>query len=166
MQRVATHLLLALLVLLATGCGSDASTPPSAERPSAESEETGEPEQEAEPEPEPAALPAKLPCKPKGSALTISAKNLKFSTKCLAAPAKKSFTIRLTNYDKDDAVHPTNHNIGIYTESGYKNEVFAGKPIADTTVTYKVDALRTGLYFFRCDVHPNFSNMQGLFVVR
>jgi hypothetical protein len=166
MQRTATHLLIALLALLAAGCGDDAATPPSAERPSAESEETGEPKEDAAPEPEPAALPAKLPCQPKGSALTISAKSFEFSKKCLAAPANESFTIRFTNHDTVESIPPGTCNIGIYTESGYKNEVFAGKPIADTTVTYKVDALQTGLYFFRCDVHPNFSKTHGLFVVK
>jgi plastocyanin len=99
------------------------------------------------------------PCEPAGTKLSITAEASMFSTDCLAAPAKKAFTIAFEN--KDAGVP---HNVAIYTDSDAKTALFTGDLVTgpDST-TYEVGALDAGTYFFRCDVHP--TTMTGTFIV-
>jgi len=107
------------------------------------------------------------PCEPDGTALTIAAPvgavASGFDQDCLAVPAGEPFTIEFDNQDAG-----VQHNVAIYTvdpladpsaESLFVGDIFAGPD----TVTYEVDALEEGVYFFRCDVHP--TTMTGTFVV-
>jgi plastocyanin len=92
-------------------------------------------------------------CTPKGTKLEIVAEATSsgahaFDRDCLAAPAGAAFTIRFDNRDQDT------HNVDILDHPG-GTSLFQGKVIAGlTTITYKVDALFAGTYYFRCDIHP------------
>jgi nitrite reductase (NO-forming) len=97
-------------------------------------------------------------CAPKGTSLTVMAQTMKFDTGCLAAPAGKPFTIAFMNHDAG-----VPHNVSIYKDSTAAEVLFKGELVnGPASVTYKVDALPAGTYFFRCDVHPQ---MNGTLVV-
>ncbi|HEX5369929.1 MAG TPA: cupredoxin domain-containing protein [Dehalococcoidia bacterium] len=93
------------------------------------------------------------------ASLEISAKSLKFDKKALVAPAGKDLTIHFDN--KDNSVQ---HNVAVYTDKSAKTKLFAGEIIkgADTT-DYTFSAPASGVFFFRCDVHPD---MNGVFIVK
>jgi plastocyanin len=98
-------------------------------------------------------------CSPSGTSLQVSAQNVAFDKKCLAAPANKAFTITFDN--KDSGVP---HNVDIFTNSSATKSLFKGAIVTGPkTTTYHVPALPAGTYFFRCDIHP--TQMTGTFVV-
>jgi plastocyanin len=85
-------------------------------------------------------------------ALTVSAKDLKFSTSTLSAPADEPFQIAFDNQEGAP------HNVAIYLDSSAAEKIFGEDPISGpTVVVYEVPALAVGTYFFRCDVHPEMS---------
>ncbi len=99
-------------------------------------------------------------CAPRGTELAIDAQGMAFSTDCLAAPAGKPFTIA---FDNRDAGVP--HNVSIFTDESASTALFTGDLVSGPkAITYRVDALDPGTYFFRCDVHP--TTMTGTFVVK
>jgi plastocyanin len=86
------------------------------------------------------------------NALTISAKDLRFSTSTLSAPASKPFHIAFDNQDGAP------HNVAIYRDSSASEKVFGSDPFSGpAAVSYDVPPLAPGSYFFRCDVHPAMS---------
>jgi plastocyanin len=90
--------------------------------------------------------------------LQIRAKDLKFDKDTLVAPAAVEVTLTLDN--QDGAVH----NVAIYTgkdakENLFRGELFAGK----ATREYRFQAPPAGVYYFRCDAHPE---MDGVFITR
>jgi cytochrome c oxidase subunit II len=93
--------------------------------------------------------------------IKLTAKDIKFSTSTLTAPANQAFQIQFTN---DDAVP---HNVAIFqgTDATGKN-VFRGTIFAGPgkTMTYDVPALPAGTYYFHCDVHP--TQMFGTLTVK
>ena len=85
-------------------------------------------------------------------ALTISAKDLKFSTSTLAAPDDVPFQIAFDNQERAP------HNVAIYADRAATEVVFRSDPFSGpAVVTYDVPALAPGTYVFRCDVHPDMS---------
>lgn len=83
------------------------------------------------------------------SKVTISAQGLAFDTKELKVPANKPFKIEFTNNEADL------HNVVIQkdaasTDTIFKRPFFAGPK----TVTWDVEPLAPGVYFFKCEVHP------------
>ena len=92
---------------------------------------------------------------PSGDAVTVVAKDLKFSDPSGPAKAGQAFDIV---FDNQDGVP---HNIAISDASG-KN-VFKGDIVAAKTVTYHVAALAAGTYGFVCEVHPD---MHGTLTVK
>jgi plastocyanin len=91
-------------------------------------------------------------------ALTISAKDLAFSTNALSAPADEPFQIVFDNQEGAP------HNVAIYRDASAAEKVFVEEPFGGPrVVTYEVPALAAGTYFFRCDLHPD---MQGTLTVR
>jgi hypothetical protein len=84
------------------------------------------------------------------NALTISARDLAFSTSTLAAPADEPFQIAFDNQEGAP------HNVAIYLDSSASRKVFGSEPFSGPrVVVYDVPALAAATYFFRCDVHPD-----------
>ncbi len=98
------------------------------------------------------------PCSPSGTTVQVTAKNLAFDKKCLAAPANQRFTIEFSN---QDAGVP--HNISVFPDQSGGEPLIQGDVVTGVTkITYNGPALEAGSYFFVCEVHPP---MQGTFVV-
>ena len=108
-----------------------------------------------QPAPGPPGPPA-APCRPSGTELQVTARNLAFDKDCLAAPANTAFTIRFDNADPG-----VPHNVSILSanQPRFTGEIVNGPEV----VTYRVNALQAGTFDFRCDVHPQ---MRGTFVVQ
>jgi plastocyanin len=125
MKRFVPLLGLGLLVLVVAGCGSATASPS-------------------------APAVSLSPDSPK-----IVAKDLKFTTTEITAPADKAFAI---DFDNQDSVP---HNVSI--EKGgsnvFRGEVFSGPAHR----LYSVAALAAGAYEFKCDVH---TDMKGTLTVR
>src|SRR5207249_3951353 len=82
-----------------------------------------------------------------------TAQNIAFNANCLAAPANTAFTLQFTNNDGG-----TPHNVEIFTNASAATRLGGATGPTDIlfgpgSVTYQVDALPAGSYFFRCDVH-------------
>jgi plastocyanin len=91
--------------------------------------------------------------------ITLTAKNVAFDQKDLAAPAGAPFAIQ---FDNEDA--GVQHNVAIYSDSSAANNLFRGTIVTGPTQTsYSVPALPAGSYYFQCDVHP--SQMNGTIVI-
>jgi hypothetical protein len=102
-------------------------------------------------------------CEPAGTELAVVAKGVAFDKDCLAAPAQKAFTLE---FDNQDSGVP--HNVEIFTDSSATERLGGAKDAGDfisgpAKVTYDVDPLDAGSYFFRCDLHP--AQMFGTFIV-
>jgi len=93
---------------------------------------------------------------PAKTKIELVAKNIHFSSTCLAAPAGKEVSVTLENRDH------VNHNFSIYTPEF--DHVFTGDfTYSGETFTYRVPALEAGVYLFQCDVHPQ--DMSGPLIV-
>jgi plastocyanin len=93
------------------------------------------------------------------TALTITAKNLKFDKDTLTAPANTEITVTLKNEDAS-----VMHDFSLYRDSSAKEPLSRGDPftgVANHDYTFTTPA--PGEYFFRCDVHPD--TMTGTFKV-
>lgn len=85
------------------------------------------------------------------AAVTVCAfDDQRFSADRLTAPTGEPFGLAFAN--EDDGVQ---HNVAIYRDSSIEESLFIGELVeGPTTVTYDVPALGPGVYYFRCDVHP------------
>jgi plastocyanin len=94
------------------------------------------------------APPASAPAAsaPAGGETVVVAKDLKFSTASITAPADEAFQIV---FDNQEAAP---HNVAIKDASGEK---FKGEIVSSAKVTYDVPALTAGAYEFWCEVHPD-----------
>ena len=91
--------------------------------------------------------------------LTISAKDLKFDKKALVVPAGAQVTLRFENEDVGAL-----HNVAIYSDASASRTLFRGELFEGRrTVEYSFPAPPAGVYYFRCDAHPD---MNGAFIVR
>ena len=84
---------------------------------------------------------------PAGDAIVVVAKDLKFSTASITAPADEAFQIVLDNQESAP------HNIAIKDASGAV--VFKGEIVTSTQFTNDVPALAAGAYEFWCELHPD-----------
>ena len=84
---------------------------------------------------------------PAGDAIVVVAKDIKFSTASITAPADEAFKITLDNQDSAP------HNIAIKDAAG--TVAFKGEIVTSTQITYDVPALAAGPYEFWCEVHPD-----------
>ncbi len=90
---------------------------------------------------------------PSGDAVTVAAKDLKFSVTELTVPADEAFDLVFDNQESAP------HNVAIYIDSSASTKIFVGEIFSGPAQkTQTVPALAAGTYFFRCDVHPD---MQG-----
>ena len=117
----------------------------------------------AQPSPTPTAIPSQGgTCVPTGSTdLTIVALNTLFDLNCLAVTPGTKFSVTLDNQD------PIAHDFSIYPSStDLQSPLFSSLTNPNpgqTQVTYDIDALDAGTYFFQCDFHP--TSMTGTFIV-
>lgn len=84
---------------------------------------------------------------PAGDAIVVVAKDLKFSTASITAPADEAFQIVLDNQESAP------HNIAIKDASGAVT--FKGEIVTSKRITYDVPALAAGAYEFWCELHPD-----------
>ena len=95
----------------------------------------------------------------------LKAQNLVFNLSTITVPAGANVFVHFINYDNGIA-----HNFAVYTNSAATNQIFVGDIIlgdssGSAIKTYTFTApLTPGIYYFRCDVHPN--TMNGDFVVQ
>ena len=91
------------------------------------------------------------------SSFNVVAKDTEFNTDTLVVAAGREVVINLEN--RDAALH----NVAVYTEKGgdviYRGELFSG----DDSREYRFQAPPAGVYYFRCDAHPE---MDGVFIAR
>jgi hypothetical protein len=89
--------------------------------------------------------------------LQITAKDLKFDTDELVAPANTQITIELEN--KEAGIL---HNLSIYRDRSAGVALFIGTLfVGQETRQYQFRTPEPADYFFRCDVHPD--TMSGSF---
>ncbi len=114
----------------------------------------------AVPSPTPSAVatstPATTQCtKTSNGVVDIVAQGIAFDTNCIEASASAPFTIAFDN--KDSGIQ---HNVSVYpsatdlTQPIEQGEIITGPATAD----YKVPELKSGEYYFHCDVHPTLMN--------
>ena len=85
----------------------------------------------------------------------VTAAGLAFTEgSCISVPAGEPFQILFD--DRDDANALGQHNIAIFPSANdLANPLFRGELVSGPAkVTYDVEALSAGRYFFHCDVHP------------
>jgi plastocyanin len=83
------------------------------------------------------------------SSPVVVAKDLRFQSADVSAPAGKAFAMTFENQDTAP------HNVSIYTDSSASQRVYQGEIFSQGSRVYQVPALTAGTYFFRCDVHPD-----------
>ncbi len=109
---------------------------------------------------EPSAAPTADPgaSAPAGNVVAIAAKDLRFTTSTVTAPANTPFQIAFQNGDGAP------HNVAVYRDSSAAEKISIGEIFGGpATRVQEVPALAAGEYFFRCDVHPD---MVGTLVVQ
>jgi plastocyanin len=90
---------------------------------------------------------APAPSAPAGDGIVVVAKDLKFLTTSVAAPADEPFEIVLDNQEG------VPHNIAVSDGSGAS--VFKGEIVSSAKVTNSIPALAAGSYTFICELHPD-----------
>ena len=94
-----------------------------------------------------------------GTDLKLVAKNLKFDKKALATTANADVVLSLDNQDA-----ATLHNVAIYKTKDGRDKVFGGDLFTGKkSVEYRFRSPGEGVYYFRCDAHPD---MSGTFTVK
>ncbi|MGH2724357.1 MAG: cupredoxin domain-containing protein [Actinomycetota bacterium] len=84
------------------------------------------------------------------AAVEIATDEVAFSTDILRVPADEPFAIVFDNQSRG-----VPHNVAVYEDESAADARFVGDIInGPMTITYRLDPLEAGGYFFRCDVHP------------
>lgn len=100
-----------------------------------------------------------ITCSAESPQLRITAANIAFDKKCLAARAGTAFSIELVN---NDGAIP--HNLSIAKDRDFKDNLYVGRNVpGSATDVYEVEPITAGRYYFRCDLHP-IPAMSGVFV--
>jgi signal transduction histidine kinase/plastocyanin len=87
----------------------------------------------------------------------LVAKDEKFLTTRLTLAGSGEVRFRFANRDNEG------HNVAIYRTQAAMDPLFVGAVINDSTVNYEFKLPQPGVYFFRCDPHPE--TMTGIVVV-
>ena len=86
-----------------------------------------------------------------GGALEVGAENVAFTTSTIELPADTDASLTFLNDDASSVPH----NIAIYEDESAKKTLFQGETIpGGEQITYEIDPLKKGEYYFQCDVHP------------
>ena len=98
-------------------------------------------------------------CTTASNNITLTAEDETFSRKTITVRAGEEVTIVFENKDS------VPHNLAVYEDETATTEIFIGEIITvPGTITYTFTAPPyPGVYFFRCDVHPE--TMTGNFIV-
>ena len=85
------------------------------------------------------------------SSFDLTAKNNKFNQKILVANANAEIKVSLANQDGG-----TLHNFSVYRDKSAKENLYRGESFEGIkTVDDDFRSPEAGIYFFRCDVHPD-----------
>jgi plastocyanin len=114
----------------------------------------------AVPSPTPSSAPTTTPpttqcTKASNGVVDIVAQGIAYDSNCMEAPASAPFTIAFDN--KDSGIQ---HNVSVFpsatdlTHPIEQGQIITGPATAD----YNVPALKSGDYYFHCDVHPTQMN--------
>jgi len=99
--------------------------------------------------------------KPEGMApgpVKVAAQGLQFLNKEITVKADLPADIAFNNKDKN-----ISHNVAVASDAEFTNRIFTGDVVpGPVSIDYKFKAPAEGVYFFRCDIHPN---MQGKLTV-
>lgn len=131
MKRLVLSLGLAALAVVTAACSGGSTASPPASAPVASAASGSAPAASA----------------PAGDAIVVVARDLKFLTASITAPADEAFQIVLDNQDSAP------HNIAIKDASGAQK--FKGEIVTSRQISYAVPALTAGAYEFWCEVHPD-----------
>lgn len=131
MKRLVLSLGLVALAAVTAACSGGSASSPAASAPAASAPVASAPAASA----------------PAGDAIVVVAKDIKFSTASITAPAGEAFQITLDNQESAP------HNVAIKDAAGAV--AFKGEIVTSTKVTYDVAALAAGAYEFFCEVHPD-----------
>ena len=83
--------------------------------------------------------------------IDLIAKNNKFNQDILVVKADSEIKLSLANQDSGVI-----HNFAVYTDKSAKENIFRGQVFeGNKTVDETFDAPAAGVYFFRCDAHPD-----------
>jgi plastocyanin len=92
-------------------------------------------------------------------AISIKAQGLKFNIDTIVAPANSPVTITIDNQDGG-----TLHNVSVYRSAEGEGDIFKGELFeGDDTRDYSFTSPEAGVYFFKCDAHPD---MNGAFIAK
>jgi len=101
----------------------------------------------------------RIRCPSHGPAVSITAKDISWSTNCLAVPAGAPSSITVTNRDSG-----IDHNFAIYDSFSQTKKFFqTGRFPGVANRTDRLPSLPPGRYYFQCDVHG--PSMSGVFIV-
>ena len=83
-------------------------------------------------------------------AITLTAASVQFDTEQLSWPADEETTVEFINEDSAP------HNLAIYATEAAEEDFFVGQVIdGGGSITYEIDPMEAGEYYFQCDVHPS-----------
>lgn len=98
-------------------------------------------------------------CGPESNKVSLTAKNVAWSTTCIRVHANQPVTVTMKNEDAG-----VEHNFAIYSSSDLKKHLFTGPVLkGPATKVLHVPALPAGRYYFQCDIHGQ--AMSGTYLV-
>jgi cytochrome c oxidase subunit 2 len=99
-------------------------------------------------------------CPVHDNTLQVTAKDISWTTNCLAVNANAQTSLTVINQDAG-----IDHNFAIYDGVDRKQQYFqTGRFAGVSTKSFQIDALPPGKYYFQCDVHG--PAMSGVFIVK
>jgi plastocyanin len=100
---------------------------------------------------DPSADATKVADQVSSTSFDLVAKDNKFNQRILVATANTEIKVSLANQDKG-----TLHNFSLYTDKSAKENLYRGEIFEGTkTVDDSFRSPAPGIYYFRCDVHPD-----------
>jgi len=86
-----------------------------------------------------------------GGGLEIGAENVQFTMDTIELRADEAATLEFTNADASSV----QHNVSIYKDDSAEKVLLQGEVIpGGQSISYEIDPLKKGEYYFQCDVNP------------